>query len=417
MATNPKAIDGNIYIAIDPGYNATKVCVNGLLFSIPASIVDITGKLQNYITEKAEGYILSRYVRGKDYLIGEHARALLMEPDVQEIMNQKSGMLESYEKFETEESQINILTAIGMALIKYEEACKRDNLLPEIDLSQPIDNNSSVTLYVGIALPNDAASKIWTSVHPRIVGHHQFEIETNTGVHNLDFTIYDENCGAGSQVEEAFMGYIMDDGGYALKERMDAMLPALIIDGGYKTIADMKYMGIGMIVGAESNTEFAMGNIYKKVADELHEKYGRADIHAYNIGMLNRDELAERAAAEDEIAEELKKPVEINYIDGDEVKSVDMRALIEAETDDTFNAYVEYLNEKYNKLLEIKSILVCGGTGKRYYERLCEYIDNHRQNLKGKVLLADYEFLGEKIQPVYAICIGMYKHLKCLKKS
>lgn len=393
MAANPKAFGGNILMAIDPGFDATKVCVNGLTFKIPACVIDITGKLGNYITKKKDGYILSRYIEGKECLVGEHAVALLMEPDVQVIRNEKSGMIESYEKFETEESQINIMTAIGMALIKYEALCKEKDILPALDLSQPIDENSPLTIFVGVALPHDALEDAWKSVKRHIVGHHEFQIETDTGVHNLNFTIDSAHCMANSQVVEAFLGSIMDDTGRVLDAEMEE-LPALVIDGGQKTVGDFKFIRSRRVEQAESNTDFAMDNIYKKVAKTLNEEYGRTDIKSYNI----RNILEENDG-------------KLVYENNDNTAIVDVKAMVEAETDEMFKGYIDYLNQKYNKLLDIKRIFVYGGTGAAYYERLCNYVANHKEHLRGKVSLADYQFMGRSILPVEAVSVGTYKTL------
>lgn len=427
MATNPKAFGNDIMIAVDPGFDATKVCINGISFKIPACVIDITGSLGNYLTKDQDGYILSRYIEGKECLVGEHALALLGEPEVQKIRNQKSGMIESYEKFETEESQINIMTAIGMALIVYEAYSKKNNILPAIDLSQPIDEESPLNIFIGVALPYDIKDSAWNSVKKHIVGKHSFSIETGavlkTGIklkketedrgekiekeveetisikagrHSLNFTILEENAMYNAQSTVAFLGSIMSADGRISRSCLEKLgVPALIIDGGYKTVGDFKFLGTGRTEQATSNTDYAMNNVYEEVAKALNEEYNRPDIKAYNIkNILNQND------------------GKLVYEKNDNTDIVDIKELVQEKTEKIFEGYIEYLNDKYNKLLDIRQIFVYGGTGAAYFDKLREYVEKHKQHLKGHVTLADYEFAGREIDPVFAVCIGMYKTMQ-----
>ena len=389
---SPEVVGKNILISVDPGYDATKVCVNGIIFKIPACVIDITGKTGNYIGNKKKGFILSSYIEGKECLVGEQARMLLMEPDVQKIQNQKSGMLDSYEKFETQDSEINIMTSIGIALIEYEKLCTSKEILPALDLSKPIDENSPLEIYLAVALPNDALNETWSTVKQQVVGRHRFSLETEEKKYQLDFVIKKENCMANSQVVAALIGSVSDDVGVILDDELDE-LPVLVIDGGSKTIGDFKLTKNLMVESASSNTDFAMENINKKVAEIINEQYNREDIRSYNIKNI------------------LEDGGQLVYENGETTDVVDVQQIVAVETKSMCERYIEYLNNKYNKLLDIKKILVYGGTGAAYYEQILNYVNNHKKHLQGKVHLANYKFIGQQIDPVFAVCIGMYKTL------
>ena len=91
---------------------------------------------------------------------------------------------------------------------------------------------------------------------------------------------------------------------------------------------------------------------------------------------------------------------------------MDIKPIVNQFTDETCEQLIEYIKEKYNNLLDIKQIVVAGGTGAAYYEGISKYIKGHRSNLADHVILAQYKFMGKMISPVQAISVGLYKVLK-----
>ena len=250
---------------------------------------------------------------------------------------------------------------------------------------------------MGIALPNDAVEEKWGSVKKYLSGTHNFSIETEDGVFNLDFEIKKGSLMANSQVISAFIGCIADDQGNideaALNVADQSKLPALIIDGGYKTIADFMFTENYMAEGASSNTDYAMMNIYKAIAEKIRNEYGREDVNT------------------DDIIKHLESDGIIICEKGDNTEAVELKPLFDAAKEEICREYVDHLNKKYNKLLDVKQIIITGGTGAQFYDYIKDYVDKHKTHLKGHVILTDYEFMGRKISPEYGIVVGMYKSL------
>lgn len=387
----------NLVIAVDPGFSDTKVVINGVMFKIPRALVDVTGKTGNFIIgAKQPGYILSHYIEGRDILLGEQAKALITVPEYKEQRRNMEVILNSYERFSTDDSEVTIMTAIGLALINYAEYSKKKNIHPEIDINKPL-TGTPFKIYVGVALPNDAVEDKWGSVKKYLTGHHVFSIETEDGEYDLDFTIEKKNLMSNSQVISAFIGCIADDDGKisedVLKDVYRKKLPALIIDGGYRTIADFLFTENYMAEGASSNTKYAMAVIYERAAAYIRETYGRNDVNA------------------DDIIQHLDTDGTIVCEKDGNTESVDIKPIVEKFKDEICQEYVEHLNRKYNKLLDVKQIIVVGGTGAAYYSFLVKYINEHKKHLKDAVTLTDYMFIGRNITPEFAIVVGMYKSI------
>ena len=73
---------------------------------------------------------------------------------------------------------------------------------------------------------------------------------------------------------------------------------------------------------------------------------------------------------------------------------------------------IDYLNTKFEDLLDVKQMLITGGTGAAYYKHISSYMKEKRGHLEGKVLLTNYKFQGKEIEPVFAIAIGVYKTIR-----
>jgi hypothetical protein len=100
---------------------------------------------------------------------------------------------------------------------------------------------------------------------------------------------------------------------------------------------------------------------------------------------------------------------EVVYFEEDgEVKNFDIVAMRDVETIKMANNLMDYLMLQHNKLLDIKLLLLAGGTGSAYFNTINEFCNN-RANLKGNVILAKSGFDGKECEPVYAIAVGLYK--------
>lgn len=388
----------DILIAVDAGYNGSKVTVNGIGFEIPSDIVDITGK--SYFGDiRKDGYISTKYLEGSVHLVGEQARTLLTEKEYKQNQSTKQQMLESYDKFTMKESEIHLMTCIGMALIKWSEYCQEtEGVMPKFNVNDPVTDKSLFNIYVILGYPHDVYERAYHAVKPTVVGQHKFSIETADNEYDLDFLIKPENVMTFSQALAVFMGLVTDDTGKIdFNSDFFEHLPTLVIDGGQKTVGIYLITANLQIELAESNTDLAMNNVYDRVVKTIKQEYGRNDIEIYNI---------------DEILKNSDGKIVSYNAETDKTDVIDIRPIVDKFIDETCEELIEYIKSRYNNLLDIKQIVVAGGTGAAYYKGISKYIKEHRSNLQDYVYLAQYKFMGKTITPVQAISVGLYKILK-----
>lgn len=387
----------DLLIAVDEGYSGSKITINGIVFEIPEPIVEITGR-DNFIANmRKAGYICTTYLPGEKHLVGEQARMLLKEPEYKEIQESKKSMMDSYHKFTTQDSEIHLMTCIAMALIKYANYTKKNKIKPELELDKVLDEKSPWNIYLILGYPNDVYDKVFRSVKPTVVGRHNFTVETEHDTYALNFAIKAKNVMTYSQAIAAYMGLITDDNGDIIsKSEYLKCLPMIVIDGGQKTVGIYKITANMQIEAAESNTDYAMNNVYERVVKEIHEEYGRRDIEIYNIEEIIHNDGGQ-----------------LTYIDEKDVsQTIDIRPIVDKHRMNVCAELIEYLNKKFNKLQDINGIAVAGGTGVAYYESMTEYITTHRPHLSDTLHLMSYEFMGRQLKPVFAVSAGLYKVLK-----
>lgn len=399
----------NLCISVDPGFNATKVVVNGLIFEIPNAVLDVTGKTNEFLelggaSKRTPGYLVSRYVPNKEYLVGELARRSLTEKSERNAFKVKSEMMDSKNRFETSDFQVNLMTCIGAAIIKYANESVRRKLKPEIHLENP-NELASFRVFVGVALPNDWVNDIWPTIENYLIGQHNYSVDTEEGSYELNFKIEEKHAMATSQAIAALIGTAYDDNGDPIPNAATLKdLPAVILDGGYKTIGLFQLTKANRVAAAESNTDFAMDNIHKEVARIIREDYGREQIESFMIPSI-----IEGGGKLNYLA--LKNPMDENN-KTTVSRTVDVTKIRDKVQRDVCEKLIEYMDEKFDNFLDIRQIIITGGTGSAYYKQMVEYFNEQREFLQGKVILTDYEFLGAPIDPVYGVAVGLYKILK-----
>lgn len=409
MAVNYKDNRRDILIGLDVGYDATKVCINGVITKIPNNVLDVTGHSKEFLSlgdQRTGGYICSYYVKDKEYIIGELARKSVNEKNAKAGELIKQQVNDSNQRFSTLDFEANVMTVIGVALIEYAKATMKNQWKPSYFIKEDnepgryiIPDLAKARIIVGVALPNDYVNAVWPDISRFLIKSHKFEITTQDGTFTLDFKIDPGHAMAESQVKCALLGTVSDDSG----EMIEAMsllneLPLLVVDGGYKTIGNFLLTKALQVSQAESNEDYAMGNVHKEVAKILQEKFGREDIEAFMIPSI----------LENDNGKVIGKDKDNNNA----VIEVDLRKIVKDIQKKMCEGLIEYLNSKFNELLDIKAILVTGGTGAAYYEPICSYVQKNRGYLENKVYLTDYKFYGKQIDPVYAIAVGMYKILR-----
>ena len=386
-----------IRIAVDPGFSSLKVICEGILFSIPCDVLENTGKENFFLSDKKEDYAAVN-VFGKTFLIGEYARKLLLENNRQKQQDISYSVLSDFERFGTTNFEVSMMAAIGMGLVKYCELSQEKGLKPKLT----VDKLKDCDIYLAIAIPHAVYEQGAVGpaglIRDRIYGHQAFTLELAKGNYELDFTIK-EDCAykMQSQVIAALLGALYDEHGEPMQilDASDKSKPILVIDGGYKTVGIFKLSQTDTVEEAESNSAFAMNLVDEKITKILADK-GRADIKPYNI------------------QEYYDTREEIAVIENGKSKYITINDERDRVIEEYCKIMIEYLNEKYNNLIAIKQILITGGTGAAYYDTFIEYINSNDKmaHLRGKVKLAEYKFMGQKITPIFAVVTGIYKQFK-----
>lgn len=191
----------------------------------------------------------------------------------------------------------------------------------------------------------------------------------------------------------AMFSVVTDDGGNVTAEELDKYLPMIVIDAGYKTLGHFKLASDLSVDDGDSNQSFAMYNINEELANDFR-KYN-PDITSYKI---------EAYAAS-------RKPRQFMTEEG--MKEFNIYELQEEKLKKFCADLVVYLDDKFDKLMNIESIIVAGGTGTRYYKFLLENYSS-RPYIKNKLILADNGFSDEENgepSSLYAVAVGLYKNL------
>ncbi|WP_026507755.1 hypothetical protein [Butyrivibrio sp. MC2013] len=385
-------------IAVDPGFDAFKVVVNGEQYSLAKDVVRT--KEDNLLSVKRdEDFILSHYIEGESFFVGPNARKLLSNKNYQEIQNKKeTADTELETRFTTQEFEVGIWTAIGYALIRYSkehgdefDIDEYNEFVKKSDLrDKSIDKKyQDLVFAVAVALPNDAMDE-WASVKNVLLKPSSFSIETIWGEYEINLAFKDGQLIVSSQVVVAMLGELIDNEGNTMAPD-DNMLPAIIIDGGYRTVGMFELSEALSVEDGESNIDYAMHNVNIEVASQLQAApYNRSDIHSYNIEKLI----------------EKKEIVRYKNKDG-KVEEAPLEDIRNAVIEEKCNGLIDHLESKFNDLLDVKQIIIVGGTGSVYYPIIKEYIEKNNNYIN--VRLIESEMNGKEVPPVFAVAMGMYR--------
>lgn len=378
-----KLKSGRVVISVDPGYDGTKVTVNGEKFSIPKKTVKKIGNEYESVGS-LEG-IHEVVTDAGAFLCGPNIKILVDDnKDFHERFDSKAEQNNNYSYFATNEFVANTMAAISIALVKADTE-KIINL----------DNLDKADINLVVSLPHEALESMSQTVINALVGLKNITFKgTVDGNHierELSYEIKSEKIFVISQVIACLIGYITDEDGYEIDSLQDEY-PALVVDGGYYTIGDFGISKTKAISGAKSKTEYGMRVIHENTANAINAK-----CHT-NYKFYDMDNLFDE---EDGIV-----IIPKNISKSGKNESFDCKEILNEETEKVFKEYLTYLEEKHNYFTKTKQILFGGGTGKIYYELFLKEADNY-PNVKAK--LVTYELDGETVTPREAISVGAYK--------
>lgn len=364
-----------LFIAVDPGFDSMKVIANGIAFKFPFNVVETDErKMSDYGLR--DDFMLYQTVQGATYRVGQYAREM--------VFDNKANVDDFYteDRFVSEAFQVGLNTAIALAIEKNGFYGVQDKL----------------DIHLMVALPHSCRDKYTPTIVGAISGVHKFKLRCGKG---KDKT-YRYNIGKGnihtlSQTIAAILGETSDDNGNIDDEKFFYLSngPTLVLDGGYYTMGMVVVSRGGSVDESktESDTKHAMANVNQLVADAIKDK--RPDINHYAIEyLLGKDD------------------GEIRYMENGKAASLNLHQVRQEKIEIVSRSLINYLNEKYDNLLDFKYVLVTGGTGATFYNYLLQAY-SEAGLLDSDHLLLTSGMLNDSAHPVeFAIAIGAYKGLK-----
>lgn len=378
-------------IVIDPGFDFMKIIINGKNYKVPSTALAITEdeiKKMYALGQVKNNRILSKHQSGVIYVVGEEARRILQGNGNEKIRKEydkiNSSSMEDMGRFKTEIFRAQLFGSLGFALFNYAK-----------DTETSLEAIKDMEIYLGLALPHsyvDEGSEILQGI---LLGKHSYEVKVGSESANIEFEVKEKHTLAISQTIAALLSLSSDDEGNMIEEKQAVYekLPALVIDGGYYTLGIVDVQeGYIITDKSESNTNFAMLNINKKLVERIKKETGKTDIEDYNI--------------EQRI---LTRPIIRCTNEKDEVVEYDIRIWKEEITKEACEELIDYLNKKFDNLNDYEQICIAGGTGTSYAQHLEKYLSEKRKHIKFTEINATLG--GEELEPIFAIAVGMYKFI------
>lgn len=376
-------------IALDAGFSGNKIVVNGNIYDIPFSIQDITGEEDRYELRRKDDDFVRCEKNGHTYLIGRVAKEYMLDSARSRARKTTMEAFSTMERYNMPLFKIALEAFLAYGLQRYAKDSRKTNH----PFSAAKINEWSID--VGVALPHSHMDDLI----PLVKGYLDEGIDISVMI-GLDEPVhYKFNANStsfNSQVVCILINETVTDDMNDVEGDNDiyAMLPALVIDGGYKTLGKFKLAADQSIVGDDSDTNFAMLNINEKVVAEINAV--RPGYSEYQI-----DEMCAKGEVVRYIDEATGKPA---FLDVSEIKAKYLR--------ETCSALIEELCAEYDDLLDFKCILIGGGTGDQYYPFFKEYCEKERPYLVDHIILAgSAPLFGNACGPVHAVVAGLYKDM------
>jgi len=364
-----------LFIAVDPGFDSMKVVANGAAFKFPFNVV-LTDERKMTDYRLRGDFMLLRKQDGSTYRVGQYARELLYDN------KERIDSFYTEKRFISDEFQVGLNAAIALAI-------EKNGLYQE----QP-----NLDIHLMVALPHACRATYAPTITGAAAGVHSFQLRCGRDeLKDYQFSIPEANIHTVSQTIAAILGETSDDSGNINEEKFHYLSngPTLVLDGGYYTMGMVVVSRGGTVDEAktESDTLHAMANVNQAVADALHDK--RPDINHYSIEYL----LGKDAGT-------------IRYMENGKASTIHIGELRKEKMQEVCSSLIQYLNEKYNFLLDFKYVLVTGGTGFCFYNQILQYYEQTNLLDKEHLLLTKGELNGKSHPIEYAIAIGAYKGLK-----
>lgn len=218
----------------------------------------------------------------------------------------------------------------------------------EEDVNLEPANTDDYDIFIALALPHDCYLKGSEFVKRFLTNTHDFDLVVCKKAYHVNFKIEEEKFLCYSQTLCLWFNEVLDENGIEVQEHNELYkrLPVLLLDGGYSTFD---------IVQIEEGYS---------IAPENQESNG--DFTIQNLKDLEKTTI-------DNMSEKL----------------------------------ISYLCKKFHNLLHVEQIIIGGGAGFLYADKLKPFCEKKRLV---DVVVANNIFSGEEVAPIFAVATGLYKY-------
>ena len=385
------------------------------MFSIPNRRVNITGIEQNYaaIMSKPDA-IRTNYLKNRVYLLGEQAAVLIKEATKEEdLLKFDADLIEDanqeFSRFSDEELELTLMTCIGVALVKYHQYCEENGKDAGYELNERLVDGENANIIISVGLPNNAVDRHRANIHEFLENkNHPFVMEIGANKYDIDVVLSANHVIVGSQARAALDAIIYNDDGSLCEERINKYFPAIIIDGGYKTIVDFKATSnlatVNWPKSEEETKQYAMGMLSEERVKEIKKENPEAPIRSYNIETYLNE----------------KSYIYQHYNKAEkEMHTTNLAELYNKKSSELADNYVDYLFDKYDAFANIKGVFFVGGTGAEYCRILKPAIVKKNSALaeNERITSSPFEFNGKPVDSVYVVTAGLYKGILAVNNS
>lgn len=397
-----------LVISVDPGFSGMKCWVNGVNSNLASIVVDITSYYKkiygsNLDKSSEETRILKIDEDGetKIYEVGVSARVLLdnnKELADEYAKDDINAAQKNLERFRTPTYKTELKAAIANALINYA------NYLEENGKDKlPLENLNDYTIILGTPFPHSYADKL-ADVLSSYAGEYNYKFKAGHNEYDISYTILKEYVFTQSQTLCVLLNETTDDEGNTIDNNVYGKLPAIIFDGGYKTMG---------VAGVNPNyTIAAYSDSFAKWA-----MYTINDETSKNVLFDQKIQTAKikPKISEDNIDYTLKNNDGLyNFInDKDHSERYDIKPIHKQVLDATCKDMLDTLADKTDSFMGIEQVIIAGGTGNAYQPAIKKYLENRFTVVKA----ANTKYDGKEIEPIYTISLGMYKMLVNIAKK
>lgn len=377
----------DINIAFDPGFDYAKIFVNGEKFYIPFNVQDVT-EGYNTISYGDRSQFIKCQFEGRTYVVGVTARKYNLSNSKKDIIKDTMEDWYNIKRFYSKEFEAGFNALIGYVLCKYEIISKEKGEKDAFSIADLDKWN----INLAVALPHQYLERLNSVIEEYIKKNSKISLVVGTN-NPVDLTIKINKYIFNSQTVCVLLNEILDDNGNEIEDKdiFDTkMLPALILDGGYKTLGKFVFEPDYSISASKSNQNFAMHNINEAVAAQIKPFY--SEFYSYMV------------------EEYVKLGWNVVYDDDQHnEQQINVAEVKRKETEKLISSLMQYIFSKHNNLTGIRSMLIAGGSGQVYYDAIKDYLNKHRPSLAERVTLPTGTLKGETVEPVFAVAAGLYK--------